>query len=367
LELFTILNLPIPQVEDNGVVKYTAGEDALRTYLTEYPRSPMRKFIELLLKYREYEKLISTYGHSFLSKLDANGYIHTSYTPCFTHTGRLSSRSPNLQNIPATDLVKDGYDIRQYFLADPGHVMITCDMEGAEVRIAADYSQEPKLIASILNDEDLHSKLASKSYSIIFGQKVKIDKSNDMLEVDGMKFKKRELRDTHKSVLFAKFYKGGAKRIYGVLAEYINLFHDEGQMDVAGKISKAMDKELPILSKYLTSLIDEAKETGMLRGSKLGRIRYFDANVFGEAANYPIQNTNSEALKIALIKLDEYLEDKNARLVMNVHDEVVVSVHPSIAEEVAERVKKIMGEALGWFMQSIPGGASYSIEKHWKK
>lgn len=368
LDIFTILSLPLPTVKDGDKIKPSAGADALGIYITEYPTTPLRNFISLLLKFREYEKLLSTYGNSFLDQLDKDGYIHTTYSQCFTKTGRLSSRSPNLQNIPATDLKKDGYDIRQYFLADPGHVMITCDMQGAEVRIAADYSGEQKLIDSILKDEDLHSSLASKSFSIIFGEKVKIDKSDKVIEVGAFKFKSRELRDRHKSVLFAKFYKGGAKRVYEVLSEYINLYHQEKQLDIADKISKAIDKLLPKLSKYLTEQITIAQDMGELRGSKLGRVRYFDENVYGEAANYPIQNTNAEALKIAMINIDKYFVEKGfGRLVMNIHDEVVCSVEKEHAEEAAQFIKKTMAESLGWFLNIVPGDASVEINEHWKK
>lgn len=368
LELFSVCDQPLPTIKEGDVIKTSAGENALGLYITENPHTPLRKFIDLLLRFREYEKLISTYGSTFLDQLDDQDYIHTSYAQCFTKTGRLNSRSPNLQNIPATDIKKDGYDIRQYFIPDPGHLMITCDMQGAEVRIAADYSGDEKLLNSILIDEDLHSLLASKSYSIIFGKKIKVDKSDKEIEAGVFKFKSRTLRDTHKSVLFAKFYKGGAKRVYEVLSEYINMFHEENQMDVANKISKMIDKELPKLSKYLSSLIEEAQGSGQLRGNKLGRLRYFDENAYGEPANFPIQASNADAMKIALIKLDEYFTTNGyGRIVMTIHDEVVCSVIESKAEEAAEFIKKTMAESLGWFLNTIPGDAAVSIDKHWKK
>ena len=398
IELFKLLSLPVPVVDCTNQQepevktafklgdkwkKYSVGEDVLRLYITEHTDTPLREFIRLLLKYREYSKLISVYGEDFLAKIDSRGYIHTSYTQCYTDTGRLSSSNPNLQNIPAMDDKEIEYllkkyniqcEIRSFFLPDEGDIMLTSDMNAAEVRLAADYSQEPKLIDSIIRDEDLHSKLASVSYSIIFGKKVKINKSKDQLVVSDKKYTLKTLRDNHKSVLFAKFYKGGAKRVYDVLAEYINAFwKGEEAVEISRKISKAIDKQLPVLSKYLTSLIDKAKTDGFLIGSVLGRIRYFDKDkVYGEAANYPIQNSNGEAMKIALVNADKYLTNNDkGRIVLTVHDELAVTakIHKSIFEvrTTYRKIKQIMADSLGYFLGTIQGDASVGMAYYWKK
>jgi DNA polymerase I len=366
LDLFRIVGEPVPtvteMVDGEPVIKESAGEDALLTYLTEHPRCQLRNFIDILLKYREYGKLISTYGEDFLLKLDEHSYIHTEYSQCFTATGRLGSSNPNLQNIPANEL-------RSMFIPDEDHVMVTCDMEGAEARIAGDFSGEEELVNSFIKKEDLHSKLASKSYSIIFGKATKVSKTQTPMKVKDQEFIPQELRDTHKSVLFAKFYKGGAKRVYEVLAEYINLFHEgDDRMHIARRISQTIDKTLPTLSAYLSSLIDEAKSTGILRANKLGRIRWFDKDVYGEAANYPIQGTNADAMKIALVRLDDFFKETGyGRIVLTVHDEVVCSVMREHKELCAEKIHTIMYEALGYFLTVIPGGASVKIENYWKK
>lgn len=389
IELFKILGLSVPTVTElkydkvNKIwweeTRESVDEKTLKVYVTENQETPLKGFIINLLKYREYNKLITTYGEKFLDRLDENNYIHTTYSQCYTDTGRLASRDPNLQNIPAMDdkeieYLTDKYgiqcEIRSFFLPDVGHVMITSDMDGAEVRVAADYSQEPKLVKSILNDEDLHSKLASISYSIIFGSKTTISKTKAPVIVGPHNFISKTLRDTHKSVLFAKFYKGGAKRVYDVLSEYINKFHKgDATKEIALEISVAMDKELPKLSKYLTGLINEAKKNGFLIGSRLGRIRYFNKEtVFGDAANFPIQNTNGEAMKIALIKADNYYTENNlGRIVLNIHDELVSSIVEEVSESTAPEIKKIMANSLQWFLKTIPGDASVSISKHWKK
>lgn len=362
VELFKIFKQVPPIKKDKeGNSSYSTDEGSLKTYLTENPRSIMAPFIATLLDLREQAKLISTYGEEFLNKVDSNNYIHTSYSQCFTATGRLSSSSPNLQNIPKSE-------IRKFFLADPGHVMITSDMSSAEVRIAADYSNEPLLLKTVLDGEDLHSKLATLSYSIIFGQRFVVSDSETSVIVKGHEFVPKTLRTVHKSVLFAKFYKGGAKRCYEILAKYINTFHAKDGIKIAQRISRTIDRALPVLSLYLSGLINDAQNMGYLRGSVFQRIRYFNKDVYGDAANFPIQNTNAEANKVALIKIDEYLTETGyGRLVLNTHDEVACSVKEEYADVAAVKIKQIMSDSLGYFLKTVPGGASCNIAPYWEQ
>jgi DNA polymerase I-like protein with 3'-5' exonuclease and polymerase domains len=342
--------------------KKSVGEEPLQEYINENPDTILKPFYHKLLEYRQNGKLLSTYGEAFLENLDSNGRVHTQYTQCRTATGRLSSLAPNLQNIPSV--------VREFFIPSGDNTFITSDMNSAEVSIAGDYSKEKLLIDAVLHDEDLHSKMASGTFSILFGEEVVIDKSSDILSVGGHDFVKYDLRDIHKRVLFSKFYKGGAARIYTILAYYINLFHKgDARMKIARKISTAVDKALPRLTSYLSELIEIANETGQLRGTTLlNRVRYFGKDVYGEAANFPIQNTNAEAMKIALVNLFEYLDETgDGRLVLNVHDEVVVETTKEKAEKVGTEVAKIMGDSLGMFLEDIKGGASINIGHHWKK
>jgi DNA polymerase I-like protein with 3'-5' exonuclease and polymerase domains len=362
---------------DGKYWKPSLDEISLSTYVNERPKSRMKPFIKELLNYRIAAKRISTYGEKFLGMLDVNSCIHTGYTQTFTDTGRLSSKAPNLQNIPAPEKGKPETDIRRFFQARPGYKLITCDMAGAEVAIAADYSQEPLLLASLREGVDMHSQLASISYSIIFGQPVTISKSEEPFYINGHKLIPVELRDLHKSVVFAKFYKAGSKRIYSVLAEYINMFHsEESRLEIASQISQALDKRMPRLSKYLDSLIKKAQKEGFLRGSRLGRLRYFTEDAYGECANYPIQNSNAEALKMAMVEVFLYFESCgfDGRIVINVHDELLCEVKDdglhgpgNDVNEAAIKVKQIMATALSYFLKTIKGGASISIGDYWKK
>lgn len=367
-EFILFLNEKMP-VNDAG--DPSLEEDPLMVYITENPGTKLTHFIVLLLEHRKISKLVSTYGYKFLSKLDKNSYIHTLYTQTKTETGRLSSKSPNLQNIPAAPKNDPNKDIRRFFIAAPGKVLITCDMSGAEVAIAADYSGEPLLLNSLLNGVDMHSELASVSYSIIFDRETVVSKSTQPFVIDSIEYIPGELRDDHKSVVFAKFYKGGAARVYGVLSVYINKHCSaDKRKEVAQRISEALDAKMPVLSDYLSDLITQAKSQGYLRTSSFGRIRFFDQNVYGEAANAPFQGTNAEAIKMAMVNLDKLFSDNEhwgARLVMNIHDEVVCECNEEFAEIVAEKVKETMAQSLSYFLTKLKGGASVSISKHWKK
>lgn len=367
IDLFKQLNEPVPTDEEG---KPSTSESALSVYITEHPESKLGELIRLLLVYRQFSKLISTYGEGFLDKLDEAGRIHTSYTQTSTETGRLSSRSPNLQNIPKPERGDESTDIRCCFVADPGFKMITCDMDAAEVRIAADCSQEPLLIDSLVNGVDMHSKLASSTFSIIFGTPILVKKSEETIEVGGKKYVLQDLRDSHKMGTFAKFYKAGTKRMYGVFSEWINTHHPPSKRQaIAQQISTSLDKMMPTLTKYLSSLILKAKVKGFLISDpKIKRIRYFDTrNVYGQAANYPIQSINANAQKIALINIDKYLETIGGYLTLNVHDETVSCVPEDIAPQAAKEIDKITSESLGWFLTYIEGKSSTKISSHWKK
>lgn len=272
------------------------------------------------------------------------------------------------QNIP-NDQSGAGSILRDYFIAPDGYKMITSDMGSAEIRIAADYSGDKFLLASLYEGLDMHSELATTSFSIIYDEPVIVSKSEEPVVVQGQRLIPADLRQAHKTVLFAKFYKGGAKRVYQCLAKYINQVHPPSdRMEIASRISKAIDERMPDLTAYLTSLINEANTKMCLRGSKLGRIRYFNGDAYGNASNMPIQCTNADAMKVALIKADRYLESTGyGWLVLTVHDELVAVAKEEVAEEVAAEIKKIMSDSLEWFLETVNGDASVKIKHCWEK
>ena len=348
------------------IIVESTDEDHIKLLVTEYPDAHLNVFLNQLLEFREYDRLISTYGESFLARLDANNYIHTSYTQCKTKTGRLSSLNPNLQNIPSKGA---GLILRSFFIPKEGHTFITCDHNGAEVALAADFSGEPLLKDAILKGKDMHSELATLSFKIIFDDpNFVISNSEEAINYKGHTFIPNELRTTHKSVTFAKFYKAGKNTIYKTLSKFINMFHSpDKRLKIAGECSRALDKRMPTLTKFLDGMIAKAQKNGFLRGY-FGRMRWMQDDVYGEAANYLIQNANAEAMKIALINLDKYLEELGyGRLVLTVHDEVVVEAPIDKAEEMSPNIERIMGDALTYFMKGLKGGATAKIATKWIK
>lgn len=373
IDLFKKIGLPAPIKKERGrgeeedTEKESVDEDTLNNYVNENSASPILHFVKLLLDYREYDKLLSTYGDSFLANLGLDNHIHTTYSQCTTTTGRFSSSGPNLQNIPSGKSGA-GFIIRNYFIAEAGYRLITCDMTGAEITIAADLSKDPLLLRATQEDMDMHSHLATLSFSTIFGQRVKIEKSKEPIVIKGHTLIPEDCRDLHKSVTFSKFYKGGPARVYQVLARYINMVYPaKMRMRIAKQISEQLDGALSRLSRFLSGLIDQANAQGYLVTTKLGRRRYFDTKIYGEGANAPIQGSNADAMKIAMINIHKFVKPLGGYLVLTVHDELVCMLPQALADDVAKRVQQTMADALTAVLYELKGKATVKVAKYWDK
>lgn len=371
LAMINLMGLPLP-IKTDPKTKQTKGSieaGVVQAYIYEHIGSPLEPIFPLLVKFGEYRKLLSTYGRKFLDKLGDDKHVRTSYTQCRTLTGRLSSSGPNLQNIPS--LKHDEHrDLREFFIARPGYKFITSDMNSAEVAIAADYSKEPMLLKSLLEGLDLHSLLGSVTFSTIFDKPFTLSKKGEDVTIDKYTYHQDDLRTDHKPVLFAKFYKAGAGTIFKQLSKYMYRHVPVNQHTRRAKrISDDFDDMLPKLDKYLSTLITKANKKKYLIGSKVGRVRYFPNGAYGEAANFPIQNTNAEAMKLAIINFYKWLirEGVDARMVMTVHDELVVEAKEDITEYVSKRVQEELSYWLSWLLKDVECGASVSILNHWKK
>lgn len=165
-----------------------SGEETLNKYVLENPNTGVKTFISLLLDYREFVKLTSTYGNNFLQYVNpVTGFIHADYFQNNTATGRLSCNNPNIQNIPNTK------EIRECFIPDnDNYTFVNIDLSGQEVRLAASYSQDSILLDSFNKGLDLHSYLAQGSYRIITGD------SNLIVS----KSENKSMRNAHKPILF---------------------------------------------------------------------------------------------------------------------------------------------------------------------
>lgn len=373
LGLFRDMKLPLPyteeRVENGGVIKKKGvGEDALTMYLTEYPDTKLSNFIKILLDYREYDKLLSTYGAKFLASVDKDNHVHTIYSQCSTDTHRMSSKAVNLQNIPSKKSGGEGVKVRKFFIAPVGYKMITCDMEAAEITIAADRSKDPLLLKNLNEGLDMHSILASGSFSIIFDQPVVISKDKTPLTIKGHTIIPNDCREVHKEVTFSKFYKGGADVVYQTLSRYINPVHKaQNRKEVAKKISFAISMALPVLDDYLSDVITKAIKEGYLVTTKLGRRRYFLGKPYGEAANAPIQGACADAMKIALINAAKYLRTIGGWQVLAVHDEDVCLVPERYEEEARLKIQEIVADALTAVLYELKGKAEAKSGDYWAK
>jgi DNA polymerase I-like protein with 3'-5' exonuclease and polymerase domains len=191
----------------NKIIAESTGEIALQEWLIKNTAAPdkLKIFVSQLLDYRAKSKLISQYGYGLLYTVMSGHRIHTNYGQCFTNTGRLNSFEPNLQNIPRDNT------IRNLFVPDEGYIFFDWDFDGQEIKIAANYSEDKLLLAAALEGADIHSTMASISFSLIFGQSVTVvnDKSKYVEVVSPLTDKTHkynmatELRQHHKNCLFA--------------------------------------------------------------------------------------------------------------------------------------------------------------------
>lgn len=284
------------------------------------------EIIPLLFDYRELQKLLSTYIDAIPPLLDKNDRLHTRFVQTGTTTGRMSSQNPNLQNIPMrTDL---GRAIRGAFIAEKGYILAGLDYSQIELRIAAFLSGDEKLINIFKNGEDVHRAVAS------FVFKVPQDKVDP------------EMRRRAKIINFGIIYG------MGVLALKQNLGTSREE---AQKFYNDYFEQFSTLAKYLDSVKAETERRGYTE-TFFGRRRYFEgikskipyikASAERMAINAPIQGTEADVIKIAMIKVWEYLNSKkllkDVYPLLQVHDELIYEIKESLAKEVSAEIEKIM-------------------------
>ncbi|HEX8730769.1 MAG TPA: DNA polymerase I [Ktedonobacterales bacterium] len=285
--------------------------------------------VDSLLEYRQLAKLKSTYVDGLLELMDpVTSRVHTSFNQTIASTGRLSSSNPNLQNIPVRTEV--GRRIRRAFLADPGCQLLTADYSQIELRILAHITHEPSLMAAFANDEDIHSATAAQLFKV------------PLAEVTP------DQRRLAKTVNFALLYGQSA---FG-LARVTGMSNSE-----AAEFIRNYEKTFPLVRKYVEDTLFQARTQGYVQ-TLLGRKRYLP-DMAGlqvvqrqaaerEAINMPIQGSNADMIKIAMIHLDQALRDHNlrARSILQVHDELVLETPDEELAEVAALVRSCMVGAL---------------------
>ena len=320
--------------------QYSTGEEILLKL------SKKNKIVDLILEFREYKKLLSTYINALpemVSPLD--GLIHTDYAQAVTATGRLSSNKPNLQNIPIRTSL--GRETRSAFVSrNEGDFILAADYSQIELRIIASFSGDPEMINAFKNEKDIHSITASKVFNV------------SLEDVTG------DMRRRAKEVNFGI--------IYGIspfgLSQNLDIPRSE-----AKEIIDSYFSEFSLVKEYMDNSIKKAKEKKYVE-TILGRRRYlrdidsrnFTLRGFAErnAINSPIQGSAADIIKLAMIKISDWM-NKNclkSKMIMQVHDELVFDVIKSEREELEENVKSIMENVI---KIKVPLTVDVGIGKTW--
>jgi len=309
--LFERLMLPAGKKTKTGWSTNAAVLDKLRG---KHP------IIEQILDYRTLTKLKSTYADGLLKEISADGRIHTNFQMTVTATGRLSSTEPNLQNIPVRREL--GAQIRRMFVASPGKVLVDADYSQIELRLLAHIANDETMIAAFRSGEDIHAVTASQVFGVPLAEVTPLQRSH------------------------AKAVNFGI--VYGIsafsLAQDIGVFQSEAKAYMDSYFAKYHG-----VRAYMTRVVEQAKADGYVT-TLFGRRRdlpelkssNFNLRSFGErvALNMPIQGTAADIIKAAMVRVDARMraEHLQARLLLQVHDELIVECP---AEE-AETVKAIL-------------------------
>ena len=313
--LFERLMLPAGKKTKTGWSTNAAVLDKLRG---KHP------IIEQILDYRTLTKLKSTYADGLLKEISADGRIHTNFQMTVTATGRLSSTEPNLQNIPVRREL--GAQIRKMFVASPGKVLVDADYSQIELRLLAHIANDETMIAAFRSGEDIHAVTASQVFGVPLAEVTPLQRSH------------------------AKAVNFGI--VYGIsafsLAQDIGVFQNEAKAYMDSYFAKYHG-----VRTYMTRVVEQAKADGYVT-TLFGRRRdlpelkssNFNLRSFGErvALNMPIQGTAADIIKAAMVRVDARMraEHLQARLLLQVHDELIVEC----PKEEAETVRGILIEEM---------------------
>jgi DNA polymerase-1 len=300
---------------------YSTDASSLEKLAGQHP------IVEHLLRYREVEKLRSTYGEGLLSEVGPDGRIHATFNQTVARTGRLSSDAPNLHNIPVRSEV--GRNFRKAFVPAPGFELLVADYNQIELRCIAHLAEDPGLIAAFDTGQDIHNATAAR----IFG----VEPSD--VTVD--------MRSKAKMVSYGLAY---GMESYG-LSQRLNIAVDE-----AAEILRAYFEAFPNVKAYMDRTVAEARKRGYTE-TLFGRRRLipelsagnFRIRQAGErqAMNAGIQGLAADIFKVALVRLDGSLDEERlqSRLILQVHDEVLVEVPAGERDQATELTRRAMAGA----------------------
>ena len=334
--LFEKLNLPVIKKTKTG---YSTNADVLEVLRGRH------EIIEYILNYRQFEKLRSTYSSGLLSQISNDEKIYSTFNQKVAATGRISSQDPNLQNIPIK--LEQGREFRKAFVADEANILVDADYSQIELRVLAHISDDIDMKKVYINDDDIHSQTAL----YIFNEET-LDRITPTM------------RNSAKTINFSV--------IYGISAYSLALDLGITRKEAQEYIDEYFEK-YPGVKKYLDQVIEEAKKEGSV-STIFGRIRYvdeinsknFNIRSFWErvAMNTPIQGSAADIIKIAMINVYRILKDRKlkAKLVLQVHDELIVDCPVEEKELVIELLKEAMQNAC---KLNVPLKVDINLGKNW--
>ena len=332
-------------IEAKGLKKtssgyYSTSESVLQKLADE------NEIIKDILEYRTLAKLKSTYTDKLSEICDLGSRVHTSYHQAVTSTGRLSSSDPNLQNIPIR--TKDGVVIREAFIAPQGKKLLAIDYSQIELRLMAHYSNDEIMVKSFNNNEDIHKRTASEIFGV------------DIQDVDD------DMRRKAKTINFGLLYGMSA---FG-LSNQLSVTRAEADIFLESYFDRYSG-----VSAFMKNIVEDAKgkkyvET--LHGRKIHVPNIESSNYLMRQAseraaiNGPLQGSAADIIKIAMIKIAEWIEgnDQEIKMILQVHDELIFEVPDSYGEENIEPIIKLMEQSTEI---NVPLKAEYGFGSNWRE
>ena len=324
--------------KSKGKRNYSTTAEVLEKYADDY------EIVRLLLRYRQIQKLNSTYVEGFRPLIGSDGKVHTTYNQMNTSTGRLSSANPNLQNIPVRN--DEGKELRKLFIASPGNVLIDADYSQIELRLLAHFSGCKELIEAYREHRDIHAITASQ----VFG--VPLDKVTP------------QMRRSAKAVNFGIIYgisSFGLAKDLGISAKRAGEYIDK-YFQTYSDVKKYMDENVERAKRegYITTLCGRRRVINELKSSN------YNVRSFGERAamNMPLQGSSADIIKIAMINVRKKLSEAglHARLVLQVHDELVLDCPEGEKDAASEILQREMENAVSL---KVPLTVEIACGKSW--
>ena len=318
--LFEKMGLPHGKKTSKG---YSTSAEVLEGLRWDAP-----DVIEPLLRYRQLAKLNGTYVEGLLPLVDAGGRVHSTFDQTATATGRISSSEPNLQNIPVR--TEEGREIREAFLPREGWILLDADYSQIELRLMAHFSGDPALLEAFRNGEDIHTRTASEIFDV------------------PKEWVTPELRSRAKAVNFGL--------IYGISGFGLSRNTGVSRREAAEFIEKYFRK-YPGVKRFMDEFAAEGVKNGYAR-TLMGRRRYLPelqspkapVREFGKRAamNTPVQGTAADIIKLAMVRVDKALREAGmqSRLILQVHDELLLECPPEEAEQAAGLLREAMEGAM---------------------